>query len=186
MEPLTLFIVAVGLAMDVFSVSLGIGTGNQVRTARSIFRLAFHMGFFQGLFTFLGWLAGSSIARFISGVDHWVALGLLAYVGIKMIRAGLTTDADSYKEDPSRGKTLVVLSIACSIDAMAVGLSMALLQVSILVACLVIGLVSLVFSLVGSLAGKQLGILFGKRMEILGGLILLGIGLRILVTHLRN
>jgi putative Mn2+ efflux pump MntP len=89
-----------------------------------------------------------------------------------------------YKNDPSRGSTLVMLSIATSIDALAVGLSLAMLQVNVLGAALLIGVVSAVFSFVGLLVGKQLGLRFGKVMEVIGGLILIGIGLRIVITHL--
>ena len=179
-----LVIIAIGLAMDAFTVSLGIGTTRQTHTSRPIFRLSFHMGVFQGLMTLAGWLAGSSIVHWIAGLDHWVAFVLLAYVGAKMIHSGIYgTEADCHT-DPSRGRTLIVLCLACSLDALAVGLSLAMLQVKILSASLIIALVSFGFSLVGLLAGHELGVKFGKRMEIVGGLILIGIGLRILSTHL--
>ncbi len=134
--------------------------------------------------TFLGWAAGSTIAHFISGIDHWVALGLLAFVGVRMIRSGLDRDHALHVDDPSRGRTMVMLSLATSIDALAVGLSLAMLQVDILSSSLVIGGVSLALSLAGLLGGNQLGIRFGKRMEVLGGLLLTGIGVRIVLTHL--
>jgi manganese efflux pump family protein len=179
----TLF-VAIGLAMDAFAVSLGIGTSQAANTARPRFRLSFHMGLFQGLMTFLGWLAGSTIAVYISAVDHWIALVLLAFVGIRMIRSGLDPQSELHKTDPSRGGTLLLICIATSIDAMAVGLGMAMLKASILFPSLVIALVTLGLSLFGLIAGNTLGEKFGKRMEILGGLILLAIGLRIVYTHL--
>jgi putative Mn2+ efflux pump MntP len=185
MDLITAFVIAVGLAMDCFAVSLGIGTGGQVRDTRSKLRLAFHFGIFQAGMTLLGWLAGSAVAQFIGGVDHWVALGMLAYVGINMIRSGLKTSEDSYQSDPSRGRFLVMLSVATSLDAMAVGLSMAMLHTPVWFPSLIIGGVSLVLSVVGLLAGAKLGEKFGKRMEIIGGLILIGIGIRILIDHLR-
>jgi manganese efflux pump family protein len=179
----TLF-VAVGLAMDAFAVSLGIGTSQVANSPRPLFRLSFHMGLFQGLMTFLGWLAGSTIARYISAVDHWVALVLLAFVGIRMIRSGLDPESELHKTDPSRGGTLLVICIATSIDAMAVGLGLAMLKTGIIFPSVVIAVVTLGLSLFGLLAGNSLGEKFGKRMEVLGGLILLAIGLRIVYTHL--
>ncbi len=184
MDQITLFLIAIGLAMDAFAVSLGVGTSRRANSARPVFRLSFHMGLFQGLMTLLGWLAGSSIARFIASVDHWVALGLLMYVGINMIRSGLKGEKEVCIVDPTRGRTLVMLCVACSIDALAVGLSLAMLQVNIAIASLVIAGVALGFSLAGLLAGHRLGLTFGKSMEILGGLILNGIGIRILISHL--
>lgn len=184
MEWHSMVLIAIGLAMDAFAVSLGVGTSGSANSLRTIFRLAFHMGLFQGLMTFLGWLAGSSIANLISSVDHWIALGLLAFVGIRMIRSGLDPDAELHSNDPSRGGTMVVVCIAVSIDAMAVGLSMAFLDIEVVTPSIVIGVITLLLSLVGLLAGSRLGERFGKRMEVLGGLILVGIGLRILFTHL--
>jgi putative Mn2+ efflux pump MntP len=184
MELVTSLFIAVGLAMDAFAVSLGIGTTGQARDSRSKFRLIFHFGFFQGGMTLLGWLLGSTIAGFIGGIDHWVALVLLAYVGINMIRSGLNPDGESYQTNPSKGKTLMMLCVATSLDAMAVGLSMAMLRTPVLVPSLVIAVVTAGLSAFGLFAGTQLGMAFGKRMEILGGLILIGIGLRIVYTHL--
>ena len=184
MDLVTAFVVAIGLAMDCFAVSLGIGACGPVQDNRSKFRLAFHFGIFQAGMTLLGWLVGSAVAQFVSQIDHWVALVLLSYVGINMIRSGLKTDEASYPTDPSRGRYLVMLSVATSLDAMAVGLSMAMLHTPVWVPSIIIGVVSLVLSIVGLLAGAKLGEKFGKRMEIVGGIILIAIGIRILITHL--
>ena len=134
--------------------------------------------------TVVGWLAGSTIAAFIQAFDHWIAMILLAYVGGNMIRSGINPQVESYVKDPSKGKLLIILSVATSIDAMAVGLSMAMLNTPCLVPAIIIGIVTWGLSAFGLLAGDKLGHKFGKRMEILGGLILLGIGLRVLITHL--
>ena len=184
MDLLTLLVVAVGLAMDALAVSLGVGTTRQANTPRPIFRLSFHMGFFQGLMTLLGWAAGASIAHFIAAWDHWLAMGLLAYVGGNMLRSGLKGEQEHCCNDPTRGRTLIMLCVACSIDALAVGLSLALLQTDILSASLVIAVVASGFSLFGLLAGHRLGVRFGQRMEMVGGLLLMGIGVRILLSHL--
>lgn len=184
MSFLTSFLIAIGLAMDAFAVSLGIGCAGQACSARSVFRLAFHMGLFQGLMTLLGWLAGTSIAELIAGVDHWIAMLLLAFVGTHMVFSGLSAAEERQRRDPSRGGNLLIICVATSIDAMAVGLSLAMLEIPAFSPSLMIGVVTLGLSLFGLLAGQSLGGRFGKRMEILGGLILNGIGVRILLSHL--
>lgn len=176
--------IAIGLAMDAFAVSLGVGTSRRATDRRSIFRLAFHFGFFQGLMTFIGWLAGSTISRWINQYDHWIALVLLSIVGINMIRSGVNKETKCYVQNPSKGGFLMLLCIATSIDALAVGLSMALINVEIIQPVIIIGIITLVLSLIGLGIGNKLGENFGKRMEILGGVILIGIGLRIVISHL--
>lgn len=185
MSIIAILFIAVGLAMDCFAVSLGIGTTRNLLTFRPVFRLSFHFGLFQGMMTFLGWLAGYTIANLIANFDHWIAAGLLAFVGVHMIIEGFkTSHEEKPKTDPSRGGNLIMLSLATSLDAMAVGLSLAMLQVDILSSSFIIGLVSAGFSLAGMFLGSKLGIYFGQRMEIIGGVILNLIGLRILYSHL--
>ena len=181
----TIFLIAIGLAMDCFAVSLGVGTAGTAVGLRPTFRLFFHFGLFQGGMTLLGWLAGKTVVTYIASVDHWVAFGLLVFVGVRMILGGLRKEGEQPAiPDPSRGMTLVILSIATSIDALAVGLSLALLDVNVFWSALLIGGVSALLSLVGLLLGNQLGMRFGKSMEVLGGIILIGIGLRVLITHI--
>ena len=170
--------------MDAFAVSLGVGTSGQARDLRSRFRMAFHFGIFQSLMTLLGWLLGSTIANFINDFDHWVALALLSYVGVTMIRSGLNKTSDRITADPSRGRTLVMLCVATSLDALAVGLSMAMIHAPVVMPSLVIGLVCMTLSGIGLVTGTHLGEVFGKRMEVLGGIILIGIGLEIVASHL--
>ncbi len=184
MELVTSLFIATGLAMDAFAVSLGIGTTGQASDRRAKFRLAFHFGVFQAGMTLLGWLVGSTIAGFISSIDHWVALVLLGYVGVNMIRSGLDKDGECYQSNPSKGKTLMMLCVATSLDAMAVGLGMAMIHSPVMLPAIIIGVVTSGLSVFGLLAGTRLGETFGKRMEILGGLILIGIGLRIVFTHI--
>jgi len=180
----TAIALGVGLAMDAFAVSLGVGTSNNAPARRSKLRLAFHFGLFQALMTALGWLAGTTIVDWISAFDHWVAFGLLAFVGSRMVYSGLHPDQESFTSDPTRGGLMVVLSLATSMDALAVGLSMAVLGTPVLFPAVVIGVVTFGLSLVGLVFGCKLGEHFGKRMELLGGVILLGIGLRVLWMHL--
>lgn len=184
MDFITLFLIAVGLAMDTFAVSLGISTTNQKREWRQLLRLSFHFGLFQGLMTFLGWLGGSLIAKWITNIDHWIIFALLCWVGIHMIIGSFSKGEEVKRKDPSRGWSLIILSIATSLDALAVGISMAFLNVHIGWVSLLIAGVSFLLSGIGGYAGCSLGMKFGKRMELIGGIILVGIGIRILITHL--
>jgi manganese efflux pump family protein len=185
MEPLTLIGIAIGLAMDAFAVSIAVGLTLKQVSLRQTFRLSYHFGLFQALMPIIGWLAGRSIAQWIGPVDHWVAFGLLTAIGGKMIYEAVKDEEhEGERKDPTKGASLVVLSVATSIDALAVGLSLALLGVAIWYPALVIGLVALGFTAVGLHLGKRFGALLGRRMEIVGGVILILIGVRILVEHL--
>ncbi|MCE1253044.1 MAG: manganese efflux pump MntP family protein [Anaerolineae bacterium] len=184
MEFLMITLISLGLAMDAFAVSLAIGTSGQISNRRGKLRLAAHFGIFQSGMTALGWLAGSTVVQYVSQIDHWIAFILLAYVGLNLIRSGLNKDKNAFEQDPSTGKILVMLSFATSIDAFAVGLSIALLNIPILLSIIAIGMVALLLSAIGLFAGCCLEAAFGEKMEIVGGLILLGIGIRVLITHL--
>jgi putative Mn2+ efflux pump MntP len=177
------FLIALSMAMDAFAVSLcsGVKIGSG---PRPVFRIAFHFGLFQALLPVIGWLFGNTIEPLVKNFDHWVAFGLLAFVGIRMIRSGLCQCEEEIVKDPSRGWTMVMLSIAVSIDALAVGLSLAFLDVDIWTPALIIGLVTGALSLIGLRMGSKVGRRFGKPVEVLGGLVLIGIGVRILVSHL--
>ena len=184
MEFFTITLISIGLAMDALAVSLGIGTAGEIASTRGKIRLAAHFGIFQSGMTALGWLAGGTLVQYVEKFDHWIAFGLLCYVGINLIRAGLDKDARAFQQDPSTGKVMVMLSFATSIDAFAVGLSIAFLEVPVLLTVTMIGIVALLLSVIGLLFGARLGEVFGKRMEILGGLILIWIGVQVLFSHL--
>jgi len=170
--------------MDAFAVAVAssICLGNV--TYRQVFRLAAHFGLFQALMPVIGWAAGRSIYTYISGWDHWVAFGLLVFVGGKAVHGSLAAGDGEVREDPTRGMNLLILSVATSIDALAVGLSFAALRVTIWIPVLIIGFVAAAFTVAGMLAGCRLGQRFGKRMEMVGGLVLIGIGIQIVVKHL--
>ena len=179
-----IFLIALSMAMDAFAVCLGAGTRPTTNGLRPTFRLAFHFGLFQFLMPVVGWFAGTTILRYIAAYDHWIAFGLLAFVGVRMIRSGFNGTEEDQDTDPSRGWTLVLLSIAVSIDALAVGLSLGLIGVTIWYPAVVIGVVTGLVAWLGLRLGNKLGEKFGKRMEIAGGVILILIGVRILLAHL--
>ncbi|MCD6525974.1 MAG: manganese efflux pump [Desulfuromonas sp.] len=185
MEGYALLGIAVALAMDAFAVALATGAVLPVLTFRHLFRLSFHFGLFQGLMPIIGWLAGVRLQEMISAYDHWVAFGLLIWVGGKMIHEAFSgADDESARNDPTRGLTLVTLSVATSIDALAVGLTLGVLGVSVWWPSLIIGIVAAVFTLAGMILGRRVGQLWGRRMEIAGGVVLCCLGGKILVEHL--
>lgn len=179
-----MILIAFGLAMDAFAVSIASGLVIKRLTARHVFRAAFHFGLFQALMPALGWLAGTTIAPFIQAWDHWVALTLLGFIGGKMLIGSRSKDGNDQPSDPTRGWRLVTLSIATSIDALAVGLSLAMLRVQIWLPAVIIGLVAAAMSGLGISFGSRLGRRWGRRAEVGGGIMLIGIGIRIVVTHL--
>jgi len=176
-------LLALGMALDASAVSLGVGSAGHAHSARPIFRISFHFGLFQGLMTLLGWMAGTGLASLIAGIDHWVAVILLGFVGVRMIFSGFDPRAEARTVDPTRGMTLILLAIATSVDAAAAGLSLAVLGYPIAFPAVAIGVVTSVLSLAALTAGHRLGTAFGKRMEIIGGLVLLFIGARVLIAQ---
>lgn len=181
----TTALIALGLAMDAFAVSIASGLAVPRLTGRHVFRMAFHFGLFQALMPVLGWYAGATVARFLAAWDHWIALGLLGFIGGKMlVEAWRGGEDDKACADPTRGARLVTLSVATSIDAFAVGLSLAMLDVSIWTPAAVIGVVTATLSALGIVFGSRLGCAWGRRAQIVGGLVLVGIGVRIVVSHL--
>ncbi len=185
---INLLALACALAMDAFAVAIVTGLTLNPITRRHVFRLAFHFGLFQALMPLIGWAAGKAVYRYISGSDHWIAFALLAFVGGRMLW-GTVCDKDEEKAsfaDPTSGWALVLLSIATSIDALAVGLSLAMVGSTIIIPAIIIGVVAAAFTATGMLLGRQIGSLWGKRVEMLGGLILIGIGIKILVEHLSS
>lgn len=177
--------IAVGLAMDALAVSIAAGMTLQRVTPRHTFRMAFHFGLFQFLMPVIGWSAGRQVAGYMAGCDHWIAFALLAAIGAKMLYEARFEKQVAGQDDPTRGWTLVALSVATSIDALAVGVSMALLEeTSVWLPAVVIGLVAGAFSAAGIVSGSRLGARWSFWSEIAGGVVLILIGLKILVSHL--
>jgi putative Mn2+ efflux pump MntP len=184
---LTLLGIAVGLAMDAFAVAIATGIVLGAVSGRQTFRLAFHFGLFQFLMPVVGYLAGMTVERYIEGYDHWLAFVLLGYIGGKMVFEGGWGHGEEANggKDPTRGISLVLLSVATSIDALAVGISLGVLRTEgIVYPGVVIGLVACTFTAAGLHLGKRLGAAFGRRMEVVGGFVLVGIGLKIVLDHL--
>jgi manganese efflux pump family protein len=184
MNFVTIFLLAVGLGVDAFSVAIGIGAANTKRSWGPMLRLSAAFGLFQFMMPLVGWLAGLTVVNFIDGFDHWIAFALLAYVGGKMIWEGLEKESNEKKADQTRGLPLLLLSIATSIDALAVGFSFSILKLPILFPATIIGVVCFIMTAVGMVFGKVLARIFGKKVEIFGGIVLIAIGVKILMDHL--
>jgi len=184
MSTLTLIGIAVSLAMDAFSVSITSGVVIKTPTFRQYFRIAFHFGFFQFLMPIIGFYGGVLFEAVIKRYDHWIAFFLLLAIGGKMFWESFHVDDCDNRRDPSRGKTLIILAVATSIDAAAIGFSFAALQIPIIIPSIVIGVICLVFSVLGILIGCRIGKSFGKWAERFGGIVLIIIGARILIEHL--
>jgi len=178
-----IILIAVGLASDAFAVSLGASASGMARDHRAKFRLSFHFGLFQFMMPVIGWFIGSTVVGYIQAVDHWIAFGLLCFVGIHMILADPEVPPGK-RRDPSRGWALFALCVATSIDALAVGLGLAMVRINIWYPSAVIGIVTASLSLIGIHIGNRLSVRFGKRMEVVGGIVLILIGSRILLSHL--
>jgi putative Mn2+ efflux pump MntP len=184
-NPVVILGIALGLAMDCFAVAVGASVTLRRATGRQTFRLAFHFGLFQFLMPVLGWLAGLTVADVMALFDHWVAFGLLTFIGGKSVFVALRRKGgEARADDPTRGASLVMLSVATSIDALAVGFSFAMLGVRVWGPSVVIGVVSAAVTVIGMELGSRLGARFGRRMEILGGLVLIAIGIKILLQHI--
>jgi manganese efflux pump family protein len=182
---LSILIIAVSLSADCFAVAISTSISNKNLPAWQGLRIALFFGVFQAGMTLIGWWAGNRILELISGFDHWVAFGLLVFVGGRMIWESLhEKEGEEGKGDISRWWYLVTLAVATSLDALAVGLSFALLEVNLAMASITIGAVAFVNTLLGFMVGKKLSSVVGKRAEIIGGIILVIIGLRIFLEHL--
>lgn len=177
--------IAVGLAMDATAVAIATTILLGQASRRQMFRFTFHFGLFQATMPVLGWLAGRELREHIEAWDHWVAFCLLALVGGKAIHDAFRGgDGDDPRvADPTRGLSLIVLSVATSIDALAIGLSLAVLDVEIWYPAVVIGVITAAMTLCGMLLGGRIGQRRGRHIRVLGGVILIGIGVKILVEH---
>jgi len=179
-----IILIAIGLGIDAFAVAIGIGAGRAYLHPTPVFRLSTAFGLFQFAMFIIGWHAGSAVVEWIAHYDHWVAFLILALVGLKMIKEGVGKEKGTTAQDPTQGWTLLLLSLATSIDSLAVGFSLALVKFSIWRPALVIGIVCFLMTASGMAFGRALARIFGLKVEIFGGFVLILIGLKILFEHL--
>ena len=178
MPILEVFILAVGLGMDAFSVALGVGTGGA--GLRRTLRLSWHFGLFQFFMPVLGWQAGRRLLSLISAWDHWVAFGILAVIGVHMLINAFRPEAERPKGDPTRSWRLVLLSLATSIDAFGAGIGLGVLGSSLIQPCVVIGVVAALMTMAGVQLGGRVSRLLGQRAEALGGVVLIALAIKLL------
>ena len=184
MEILTLIFIAIGLTFDTFAVSITTGLmASHIRFWKAT-KVALVLAFFQGLMPVLGWFIGSQVKYLITSYDHWIAFGLLLIIGSKMIYESLKEDEEKKNFDPFKPMVLIGIAIATSIDALVIGVTFAFIDVNIGLSVLIIGGITYIVAMLGMLFGKNAGKWFGRKMEIIGGLILIGIGTKILLEHL--
>jgi putative Mn2+ efflux pump MntP len=184
MEFFTVILIAVALSMDSFAVSV---TGgfilNDVKPKQAA-KIAIFLAFFQGIMPFFGWLLGISVASKIQKYDHWIALLLLSFVGGRMILESFKVSCEDYEYNPLCNNKLTYLGIATSIDALIIGANLAFLNISILFSCVIISLITFIFSFSGVYIGSKIGAKYNLKAELIGGIILILIGIKILIEHL--
>lgn len=183
MDTLSVLLIGVGLAMDAFAISISNGiSAKGFNKAASILQ-GIYFGGFQFLMPVIGYVLGTSVKDYIEAVDHWIAFGLLAVIGINMIKETFDDEDEDEVGLTLTHKKLALQAIATSIDALAVGISFAMLGENIISAAAIIGVVTFFIAVAGGLAGKRLGKFFSKKAGIFGGLVLIGIGIKILIEH---
>jgi len=185
MQFLTIFLIAIGLSFDTFAVSVSSGLILRKIDFFNATKIAITLAVFQAAMPVIGWLAGSGIKNYAEDFDHWIAFGILALLGGKMIIESFKTDPEERQFNPLAFRVMIGMAIATSIDALIVGFSFALLNYRILVSVGIIGAVTYTVAMLGMLFGKKIGSRMGRRMEILGGVMLILIGLKILIEHLQ-
>ncbi len=184
MEFLYIFFIALGLSADCFAVAISGSISLRNPSSVQVLRTALAFGLSQFLMPIIGWLAGQTVVSLIAAYDHWVALALLVLVGGRMLWESFHSEEKPREADITRGVTLLTMSVATSIDALAVGLSLAFLHINIWVASLIIGAVAFGVTVIGFFIGKKVSAVLGRRAKLLSGVILIAIGLRILLSHI--
>ncbi len=181
---LEIILIAIGLAMDAFAVSICKGLSMKKMDWKKALIIAGYFGVFQGLMPVVGYFLGTNFESLVTKIDHWIAFGLLAFIGINMLKEAFSKETESYNDDVDF-KTMIILAIATSIDALAIGITFAFLRTNILLAALIIASITFVISIAGVKIGNKFGCKYEKKAEIIGGLILICIGVKILLEHLQ-
>jgi putative Mn2+ efflux pump MntP len=184
MDIVSLILIAIGLSFDTFAVSVSTGIKKTSLKFSHALKIALTFGIFHVVMPLIGWFLGVQIELYISNYDHWIAFGLLTILGVKMIYESFTKEEIITSINPLKPTLLIGMAIATSIDALVVGVSFAFMNINIYLSIAVIGFITFLMSMAGMLFGKKVGGILGKKMEIVGGLILIIIGLKTLLSHL--
>ncbi|MCX6280930.1 MAG: manganese efflux pump MntP family protein [Bacteroidetes bacterium] len=183
MNFIELLLIAIGLSMDCFAVSLSFGAQKKLNR-NDILKFSFFFAFFQALMPVIGWMVGNAVNIYLSDVDHWIAFGILAAIGLRMIYEAFGSEDKKRSVDIREWKILLTLSLATSIDALITGVSFGFIKVNILLAVITIALITFLNSVAGAYVGKRSIHISPKGAEIIGGLVLIGIGVKIVLQHL--
>lgn len=181
MDTSTLIVTSVALGADALAVAAAVSAGLERLTFRHTFRLTWHFGFFQSMMTVIGWFGGERLSNWLMGMNYWLAGGILLLLGANMIRQSWQETEQEVDFDPTRGWSLVGLSVATSIDALAVGLTFGLVGLSIVEPALAIGITAFLMTLLGAGLGRKVGVHLGEWAERIGGAVLIAIGLKVIV-----
>ena len=184
MNIVSITFLAFGLAMDAFAVAVTSGLAIKKLHINNALKIAVFFGSFQAVMPLIGWLAGNSFKDYISGIDHWIVFGLMSLIGSKMIYESMKAPSNEKKLNPLHFSVLLVLSIATSIDALAVGVSFSLINVFFVTPIIIIGMITFLLSFIGVYIGNKAGHFFENKIEMAGGFILIGIGIKILIEHM--
>lgn len=183
MSILYYIILGIGLSVDSFTASVSSGVCVADLRFKHIIKIALFMSFFQAIMPLIGWGLGVRFQFYIESFDHWIAFILLGFIGVNMIFSSFSSDKDCKKYSPSNSRLLAGMAIATSIDAMAVGVSFGILNISIVLPVLLIGVITFIISFSGAWFGNKLGSRYNSRLELFAGIVLLGLGLKILIEH---
>ncbi len=183
MKFITLIFIGLGLAMDALAISISNGISKKNFSIKDSIRQSFYFGGFQFIMPLIGWGLGTNIRQYIEVFDHWIAFILLLIIGVNMIKECFDEDIQDYEVYYIDRKTIIIQAIATSIDALAIGISIAILNVNIIYASSIIGVIAFIFSFFGGIIGNSIGDILNKKAEIIGGIILIIIGIKILLEH---
>ena len=183
MSVVQIILIALALAMDSFAVSIACGIAIKHSKIKHALIMAAWFGGFQALMPFLGWFLGLRLRSFTANLDHWIAFALMAFLGGKMVYESFKIESQERKTNPFASHMLLILSIATSIDALAAGISFAVLKMDIIAPIMIIGVITFAITFAGVLIGERGGHFFEKKIELAGGLVLIAIGLKILFQH---
>ncbi len=179
-----IILIAIGLAMDAFAVSVCKGLSMKKISIKKLLIIALYFGIFQALMPVIGYFLGESFENLVTSIDHWIAFILLLFIGINMLKEAFGKSEDDNKNDDTGFKTMIILGLATSIDALAVGITFAFLEINIFVIATIIGVITFIISAIGVVIGNKFGDKYEKKAEILGGVILILMGIKILLEHL--